>query len=166
MTTIASQIKQLMDEYHLRLAVAESITTGNVQAAIGSVSGSSTYFEGGMTVYSRGQKVEHLGVNNEHAREVNSVSARVAQEMARGICLKYDVDVGIGTTGYAEAYPQEGIIEPHGYFAVWRRSNHETGKIVLSDRITGAGLGRVAMQHHMTTEVLRSLLAYLESLRQ
>jgi nicotinamide-nucleotide amidase len=151
--------------YHLRLAVAESITTGNLQAAIGSVSGSSTYFECGMTVYSRRQKVEHLGVNDEHAREVNSVSARVAQEMARGICLKYDVDVGIGTTGYAEPHTQEGINEPHGYFAIWHRSNHEPGKIVMSDRITGAGLGRVGMQQHMTTEVLRALLKYLKSLR-
>jgi len=106
----------------LRLSVAESITTGNLQAAIGSVSGSSTYFEGGMTVYSRQQKVLILGVNDEHAKECNSVSARVAEELARGVCLKYDTDIGVGTTGYAETYPEENINVPHGYFAIWRRT--------------------------------------------
>src|SRR5262245_51087431 len=101
MNATAMKIKALMDVLKLKLCVAESITCGNLQAAIGSVSGASTYFEGGITAYSRKQKVSLLGVNDEHARQVDSVSARVAEEMARGVCLKYDVDIGIGTTGYA-----------------------------------------------------------------
>ncbi len=164
MIAYASQIKRLMDAYSLKLSVAESVTTGNLQAAIGSVSGASTFFEGGMTVYSRKQKVEHLGVNDDHAREVNSVSARVAEEMARGICVKYDADVGIGTTGYAEAHNQEGVSVPNGYFAIWRRSGNQGGQVVVSQHITGEGLGRVEMQQHMTVEVLKALLGYLESL--
>jgi PncC family amidohydrolase len=87
-----------MDAHNLKLPVAESITTGNLQAAIGSISGFSTYFEGGMTVYSREQKVSQLGINDEHAKECNSVSPRVAEELARGVCLRYDTDIGIGTT--------------------------------------------------------------------
>jgi nicotinamide-nucleotide amidase len=164
MIPYSRQIKKLMDDYGLKLCVAESITTGNLQAAIGSVSGSSTYFEGGMTVYSRKQKVAHLGVNDKHAREVNSVSARVAEEMAKGICLKYDADVGVGTTGYAEAYAQEGVSVPHGYFAIWRRSDNQDGRVVVAQHVTGEGLGRVEMQQRMTTEVLKGLLGYLESL--
>jgi nicotinamide-nucleotide amidase len=165
MITHAAEIKRLMDVHKLKLSVAESITTGNLQAAIGSVSGSSTYFEGGMTVYSRKQKVAHLGVNNEHAKEVNSVSARVAEEMARGVCLKYDADIGVGTTGYAEAYPEENVSMPHGFFAIWRRqSNLAVGQVVVVEHVMGEGLRRVEMQRHMTEEVLKALLGYLQDL--
>jgi len=154
-----------MDVHKLKLSVAESITTGNLQAAIGSVSGSSTYFEGGLTVYSRKQKVAHLGVNDEHAREVNSVSARVAEEMARGVCLKYDADIGVGTTGYAEPYPQENVSVPHGFFAIWRRhSDLGDGRVVFGEHVMGEGLRRVEMQLHMTEQVLKALLRYLQNL--
>jgi len=162
----ATRIKELMDALKLRLCVAESITSGNLQAAIGSVSGSSTYFEGGMTVYSRKQKVSLLGINDEHAKEVNSVSARVAEELARGVCLKYDADIALGTTGYAEPYPQENVLTPYGFFAIWhRRPGTAEGKVVAAEQVFGEDRGRVEMQQYMTEVVLDALLHHLESLK-
>jgi nicotinamide-nucleotide amidase len=52
----------------LTLAVAESLTCGQVQAKIGTVAGASRYFLGGITAYSLAQKVRHLGVNRAHAQ--------------------------------------------------------------------------------------------------
>jgi nicotinamide-nucleotide amidase len=155
----------LMDSHKLTLCVAESITTGNIQAAIGSVSGSSTFFEGGMTVYSRKQKVKHLGVDDLHAQEVNSVSSRVAEEMARGVCLRYDCDIGVATTGYAEAYPEENVAVPCAYFAVWRRQRGTPdGDVVVAEFVTGEDLSRVQMQHFVTQRVLEQLARYLQAL--
>lgn len=158
-----AQLKQLMDKQQLTIAVAESLTVGNIQAAIGSISGASTFFEGGLTAYNLEQKVKHLGVNREHAEKVNSVSPQVALEMAKGICLKFDCEIGIGTTGYASAYPEEDIPSPYAYFAIWQR-NTFGGQLIANELVQGENLGRVGMQHHVTQQVLISLFSYVQSI--
>ena len=45
------------------IAVAESLTSGHRQALIGSVSGASKVFRGGIIAYMLEQKVRHLGVD-------------------------------------------------------------------------------------------------------
>ncbi len=47
MIEVAEEIKNIMKNKKLRLAVAESLTAGKLQALIASVSGSSEFFEGG-----------------------------------------------------------------------------------------------------------------------
>ena len=72
----AAELKPLLlASPKLTLAAAESLTCGRVQAAIGSVSGASEYFLGGITAYSLDQKVRHLGVERAAAARVNSVSS-------------------------------------------------------------------------------------------
>ena len=51
----------------LTLAVAESLTCGHLQAAIGAISGASEFFRGGLTAYTLAQKVRHLGVDRAAA---------------------------------------------------------------------------------------------------
>ena len=83
--SVAVELKALfLREPRLTLAAAESLTAGNVQARIASVSGASGYFRGGVTAYSIEEKVKLLGVNRAAAKRVNCVSARVAEEMAAG----------------------------------------------------------------------------------
>jgi nicotinamide-nucleotide amidase len=158
-----TRIREIMVRRRLTLAVAESLTTGNIQAMIGSTSGASSFFEGGVTAYSLEQKVQLLGVDREHAEKVNSVSERVASEMARGVCLKFKCDFGVGTTGYAEAYPEGHVECPLAYFAIWRRDASTVGgRVVAHQLVTGEGLGRVAMQRFVAEKTLRTLLDYLE----
>jgi len=160
-----SQLKSLMNSNKFTMAVAESLTMGNIQAAIGSISGASTFFEGGMTVYNLEQKARFLGVDREHAEKINSVSSRVATEMAKGVCLKFECDIGIGTTGYAEPHDSEGIASPHAYFAIWRRHlGTNKGELVESQLVTGEGLSRVEMQIHVTHTVISALIKYLQTM--
>jgi len=98
------------------IAVAESLTAGNLQAMIASITGASDFFQGGVTVYSLQQKVAHLGVNKAHAASVNCVSQQVAEEMARGVATLFQTDIGMATTGYAE--PDKNIPEPFAYYAI------------------------------------------------
>ena len=85
-----SDLKDLMlSRPRLTLAVAESVTCGRLQARIGADSGASEYFLGGLTAYSLEQKVRHLGVDRAGAEGVNSVSAGVAEQMARGACALF-----------------------------------------------------------------------------
>jgi nicotinamide-nucleotide amidase len=155
-------LKQIMDDLRLTLSVAESLTTGNVQAMIGATSGASNFYRGGLTAYDIDQKVKHLNVDRDHAAAVDCVSQRVAIEMAKGVSLSFDSDIGLGTTGYAERSEPNALV-PHAYFAIWRRKRETSnGEVVTQDFVEGKGLNRVEMQHHVAEKALNALLEYLE----
>jgi nicotinamide-nucleotide amidase len=161
-TALGEVLKALMVGKHLTLAVAESLTAGTLQAAVGSISGASTFFEGGVTAYSLEHKVRLLMVDREHAERVNSVSQRVAFELARGACDLFRSSIGIGTTGYAEPSPDDGIDVPMAYFAICRRAASDVDD-VTGGQLFGAGLSRVRMQKYVTKSVLEILVSYLKT---
>lgn len=154
--TLLVNLKSHLVEKGLKIAVAESITSGNLQAAFGSISGASAFFEGGMTVYSLKQKTQLLNVNREHAIKVNGVSAQIARELAKGISEKFDVAIGIATTGYAEPYGQQRI--PIAYIALWHNGQFCEREII------GDHLNRQQMQAEVVQIALETLLAYLQRL--
>lgn len=138
----------------VKVAAAESLTAGRVQAALARVSGASAYFAGGLTCYATEAKAGLLGVDAAHAAEVNAVSARVAEEMARGVARLFRCEIGLATTGYAEPDAARGVAEPFAWVAVAR------GGATRAARVEGAGLGREAMQARATAEVLRLLATW------
>jgi nicotinamide-nucleotide amidase len=159
------QLKPLMlAEPRLTLAVAESLTCGHVQARVGSISGASEFFLGGITAYTLDQKVRHLGVGRAAARRVNSVSASVAEQMARGVCGLFGSDLGLATTGYAEPSANEGVVDP---FAWWALAHRKRGRFVTvrSGRVECPGETRVHVQVILAETVLAELMEYLRALR-
>jgi nicotinamide-nucleotide amidase len=144
----------------LTLAVAESLTCGRLQARIGAISGASEFFLGGMTAYSLEQKVRHLGVERGAAAAVNSVSASVAEQMARGACTLFGSDLGIGTTGYAEASAEPRVAAPFAWWGLARRL--PDGRFdTLSGRVDCPGLSRVAVQERVAEAALGALVSWL-----
>jgi len=129
------------------LAVAESLTSGGLQARIGRISGASNFFRGGITAYDLNQKVKHLKVNRAAAKKVDCVSLAVAEQMARGVCQLFGSDWGISTTGYAE--PNATTATPYAYWAIARKK-----KIVASGRIDCPGCKRAQAQDHISQSVL------------
>ena len=142
------------------LAVAESLTSGRLQAAIGAISGASDFFLGGITAYSIEQKARHLGVDPVQAAACDAVSPSIAALMAAGACRLFGSDFGVGTTGYAEPYPVHGVDHPFAYWAVAHQ-----GRAVRGGRIDGPGLSRVAMQDAVVAEVLAALVSVVRSQR-
>lgn len=166
MTAIAPELKSLMLQApRLTLAVAESMTCGRVQAAVGAVSGASDFFLGGVTAYTLDQKVRHLGVNRAAARRVNCVSAAVAEQMARGVCRLFGSDVGVATTGYAEPAPAAGVTDP---FAWWAVAHRRRGRwvAVSSGRVECPGATRTDAQAIVAAAALAELAGYLRALRR
>jgi nicotinamide-nucleotide amidase len=144
----------------LTLAVAESMTCGRLQAKIGAVSGASEFFLGGITAYTLAQKVRHLGVARVSAAAVNSVSAEVAEQMARGVCGLFGSDVGMGTTGYAEPSVAPVVPVPYAWWALVRRG--ADGKFKgRSGRVDCPGLGRVAAQERVAEAAILALGRWL-----
>ena len=140
------------------LAVAESLTCGRLQAAIGAISGASGFFLGGITAYTIEQKVRHLGVDRAHAESCDAVSPRVAAEMALGALRLFGSDVALATTGYAEPCPDRGVPHPLAYWAI-----AYSGAILREGRLERAGLGRIAMQEAVVAEVIAALAETLRA---
>ncbi len=148
----------------LTLAVAESVTCGNLQARIGAISGASEFFLGGITAYTLDQKVMHLGVDRRAAKAVNSVSAEVARQMALGASKLFGSDLAVATTGYAEPSKERGVKAP---MAHWAFVHRRRGRVVAAGggMVVCAGLRRTEVQTAVTDVVLAELLAYVRTLR-
>jgi nicotinamide-nucleotide amidase len=167
------ELKDLMLQPKRRtLAVAESLTSGRLQARIGLISGASEFFLGGITAYSLDQKVQHLGVDRALALPDNSVSEAVAEQMARGVCKLFGSELGLATTGYAEPFtgvsggssPPAGVTQP---FAWWALA-HELGggrRTMRHGRIDCPGAGRTQVQERVAEVVLTELVDYLRTLK-
>jgi nicotinamide-nucleotide amidase len=163
MSTAAELKKLILRRPALTLAVAESLTAGQMQARIASVSGSSEYFLGGITAYSLEQKVKLLGVNRAHARSVDSASQRVAVEMAAGAVKLFGADLAIATTGYAEPAPKKKVRTPHAWWALCH--SHRGAAVMLSGLIEVPGADRVTVQTRVAEAVVVELVNYLRELR-
>jgi nicotinamide-nucleotide amidase len=158
-----SDLKALMLQApRLSLAVAESLTCGRLQARIGAISGASDFFLGGVTAYSLEQKVRHLGVDRAGAEAANSVSARVAEQMARGACLLFGSDVGVSTTGYAEPSPPWKVTVPFAWWGFARR-RPDGAFAVLSGRLDCPGLSRVEVQERVASAAFDALPGWLRA---
>jgi len=116
---------------NLSVAVAESVTSGLLQAAFSNADGASLFFQGGITAYNIGQKCRHLLVEPLHAIECNCVSEKISQQIAVNITRLFVSDYGIGITGYAAKLPEKNINDLFAYYAISARE-----KILQSGKIT------------------------------
>lgn len=156
-----SELRDLLRREPRRtLAVAESMTIGRLQARIGAISGASEFFLGGITAYSLDEKVRHLGVDRPEAEAVNSVSARVAEQMAQGACRLFGSDIGAATTGYAEPSPAQKVEAPFAWWAVAGR-RPGGGFEVASGRVDCPGLTRVEAQERVAAAAFEALVAWV-----
>ncbi|MFA5312993.1 MAG: CinA family protein [Methanomassiliicoccales archaeon] len=99
--SLEQELGRILKEKGLTISVAESLTGGLVGDLITNVPGSSSYFEGAVTAYSNGSKVELLKVREETLRLHGAVSEECALEMAAGVREMFHTKVGISITGIA-----------------------------------------------------------------
>lgn len=157
-----SELKELMlREPRSTLAVAESLTCGNVQAYLGRISGASEFFLGGITAYTLEQKVKHLGVDRVQAEAVNCVSAEIAEQMARGVAHSFGADLALATTGYAEPSDEYSVAVPFAWWALARRDREAWS--VESHRVDCPDTDRVGVQSKITIAAISGLLKHLRS---
>ena len=95
------QISNLMTKNKLTIAVAESCTGGLICHMLTNIPGSSNFFKAGIISYSNSAKMQFLNVEKITLEKYGAVSSQTAEEMAQGIRIKANVDVGLSTTGIA-----------------------------------------------------------------
>jgi len=85
----------------LTLSVAESCTGGKLASLFTAQAGSSQYFQGGVVSYSNEAKINMLGVKSETLENYGAVSQEVVEQMAAGVCEKFQTDCAIAVSGVA-----------------------------------------------------------------
>jgi len=131
LVALAERIQSIMIERKLTLATAESCTGGLVGYVVTEVSGSSSYYVGGLISYSNELKEHELGVDAATLEKHGAVSAQTAVAMAEGARRRYSAWLGVSITGIAG--PDGGTADkPVGltYVAVADADGHDVRRNV------------------------------------
>jgi PncC family amidohydrolase len=152
-------IKEELVKRKKTLAVAESVTSGHLQAAFSSANEASGFFQGGLTAYNAGQKCRHLNIEPIHALECNCISEHVTESMALEINKVFLSDIGVGITGYAAPVPELDVHHVFAYYAITFE-----GRVIASKKITSAKKDSIEVQLDYTNQVVDALAQCLQGL--
>ena len=83
------------------LAIAESLTGGQVASTLVGVPGASRVLVGAVVAYATRVKAQVLGVDGAHLERTGPVDRDVALQMAHGVRRLLGGDLGLATTGVA-----------------------------------------------------------------
>jgi nicotinamide-nucleotide amidase len=100
---LAARVSELARRHGLTVAVAESLTGGNIAVALAAAQAASEWFRGSLVAYSSDVKHGVLDVPDGPV-----VCAEAAEAMARGVRRLLRADVAVGVTGSGGPEPQDG----------------------------------------------------------
>jgi nicotinamide-nucleotide amidase len=161
--TNAESVIEALTARGLTIALAESLTGGQLVAALIDVPGASAAVIGGVVAYNTAIKHSVLGVDAHLLADKGAVNADVARQMARGVRAALavdgrDADVGVATTGVAGPDMQDG--KPVGTVYV---------AVAIGDDVKVAGLllqgDRADIRSHTVNAALSLILGELRALQ-
>ncbi len=118
----------ILDRAGVAVAVAESLTGGELSARLASTPGSGAWFRGGLVAYASEVKRDVLDVP---AGPV--VSERAATAMAAGVCRLLGAEVAVAVTGVGGPDPQDD--QPPG--TVWFALVHNGTTLTRREHFDG-----------------------------
>ena len=122
------QLEHVFEDRKTSVAVAESLTGGDLSATLAATPGSGDWFLGGVVAYARSVKHDVLGVPPGPV-----VSEEAAATMASGVCRVLGADIGLAVTGVAGPDEQDGL--PPG--TVWLALHHGESTTTRLVRLSG-----------------------------
>ena len=154
MTDAATEVIARLVERGLTIAVAESLTGGQLVASLVDVPGASVTLVGGVVAYNTAIKHSVLGVSAPLLAEKGAVDPEVARQMASGVraALAVDgrpADVGIATTGVAGPDPQDGKPVGTVYLGLAMEGRVESYALTLSG--SRSEIRTATVQHALAT---------------
>ncbi|HYH55075.1 MAG TPA: CinA family protein [Anseongella sp.] len=147
------KLKEILLRKEQTLSVAESVTSGHLQAALSSAIDAMRFFQGGITAYNAGQKTRHLMVEPIYAKEHDCISEDVAATMARSSNQLFLSHYAIGITGYASKPPGTGITELFAFVAIAKGR-----EVLLVRKLRSEGGNITQVQVDYTNQSLQLLL--------
>lgn len=126
-----------MAKRKVTLAVAESLTGGELSARIVDVPGASVVLRGAVVAYATDLKHSVLGVDNTLLAHGGPVQAEVAVQMAQGVAELCGSDYGLATTGVAG--PGDTVDGPAGLvYLGFVGPGISAGQVAVKLRLTGS----------------------------
>ena len=101
-TALVDRIADVARERGARVAVAESLTAGQVSGRLGQGAGASQWYRGAVVAYDEEVKFGVLGVTRGPV-----VTDSCARQMAQGVRRLLQADVALGITGVGGPGPEE-----------------------------------------------------------
>lgn len=127
-------LNEFLGKRNMLFSTAESCTGGAIAAAVTSIPGSSTVFNGGVVAYSNDVKHRVLGVSDKTLIKYGAVSEETVREMVSGVVDLMDSDCAVAVSGIAG--PSGGTSEkPVGtvWLALYVNGEIETSLLQLDD---------------------------------
>jgi nicotinamide-nucleotide amidase len=100
---LVTAVSKAVSQAKMTVAVAESLTSGQLATQLGAAKGSGEWFAGGVIAYTNQVKYQVLGVEPGPV-----VTASCAQQMARGVVALTGSELAVATTGVGGPGPTEG----------------------------------------------------------
>lgn len=154
---IINMVKDILVNNEETIAVAESVTSGHLQAAFSVGNEASKFFQGGITVYNIGQKARHLNIDPILCLKVNCVAEKIANDMAVEVSKLFASGYGVGITGYASIVPE---CEKEGIFAYFSLSYKQ--KPVITEKIMSSADNPHEVQVDFSNQVIEKVYQYLQ----
>ena len=127
---VMKSIKTHLAKNKETVAVAESVTSGLLQLAFGTIEDASFFYQGGITAYNLGQKYRHLLIEPIHAQECDCISQKVANEMAVNVCELFRSNWGISITGYSTPV-KESNDKLFAYFTIVHNNKIQAARKII-----------------------------------
>ncbi len=153
---ISNQIADLLKGRNQTIAVAESVTAGQLQTSLSIAERALDFFQGGVTAYNLGQKTKLLGIDPILAMDTDCVSQQIAITMAKNVARLFNCNWGIGITGYASPVPEKNIEELFACFAITCDDN-----TLVYETVTAEKQDPFLVRQFYTRYVLEQLLSLL-----
>jgi nicotinamide-nucleotide amidase len=102
--TISDELARRAQARDVRIAAAESLTSGAIASALGRGSDASDWFAGGIVAYSEQVKRDVLGVT-----AASVLTPQCARELALGAVRLLGADLAVAVTGVGGPDPEEGL---------------------------------------------------------
>jgi len=152
---LAPEVVARLIERGLTIAVAESLTGGQLVASFVDVPGSSSALVGGVVAYNTAIKHSVLGVSADLLASHGAVDPEVARQMASGVRVALAIDgrradVGLATTGVAGPEPQDG--KPVGTVYLG---------LAMGDRVESVALSLSGTRREIQSATVQQALATL-----
>lgn len=156
---LLASISRLLTGHQQTIAVAESVTSGQLQNAFSLAPDTALYFQGGITAYNIGQKYRHLHIDPVTSITCNCISEEIVGIMAINVGRLFSCDWGIGITGYASPMPEVGAVDLFAYYSISCKEE------IKKQGIITAGEGEIIeVQQYYVQKVLEELNAILKTM--
>ena len=155
-SAIVAGIRDIACSKGYTVSTAESCTSGQIAALLTSASGSSGYFQGGITAYQNELKIKFLEVSESDIAKYDVVSRQVAEQMVRGACRLFGTTFAISSTGYADT--GNGTIPSGTIWIAWGSENDIHSCCQTTDN------GREANTRNAAILAVSKFLDYLKEL--